>query len=204
MTRAVDLSHLVFVDLLQNLVDTTGTKVAKGNLMRIAMKAGQQVEPREYASFEELVEAMEGGGTPLSGIEGNATYLGDGLFGLEVCPFSKLSQDYQGYFNQEPTGFKELTGEFNAESAIAKEMKIGLGAGVGPFCIFHQPMRSQAGTSISVAGKGVEVIQLACKGGNGAKAFARHLIAEFGCNQERVEQIMDSYTCCYGIRIKGC
>lgn len=142
--------------------------------------------------------------TPLSAIERHATHFGDGLFGLELCPFGRIAQDYQGYYGEETAGFKELTGEFDVESSVAKEMKVGLGAGVGPFCIFHQPMRSQAGANITPAGKPVEVVQLPCKGGNGAKAFARQLIAEFGCNQERVEQITDSHTCCYEIRIKGC
>ncbi|WP_136798195.1 MULTISPECIES: hypothetical protein [Desulfosediminicola] len=203
MTRAVDLSHVVFIDLLQNLVDTSGIKVAKGNLMRIAMKAGQQVEPREYESFEKLVEAMENGDTPLSAIEGNATYLGDGLFGLKLCPFDKLAQDYKSYFDKEPAGLKDLTIEFNTENTMAKEMKIGLGAGAGPFCIFHQPMRSQAGTNIIVAGKSVEIIQLACRSSNGEKAFAQILISEYGCDKDKVLSVMDSYTCCYGIRIKG-
>lgn len=203
MTRAVDLSHLVFVDLLQNLVDTTGAKVAKGNLMRIAMKAGQHVEPREYASFAEFVEAMESGETPLSAIEGNATHLGAGLFGLEQCPFAQLAQNYRHYFGQDPSGFKGLTGEFNAENPMARAMKVGLGAGVGPFCIFHQPLRSQVGTAITIGGKPVEIIQLACRSSKDERAFARPLIAEFGCDGETVEKAMDSCTCCYGIRIKG-
>lgn len=203
MTRTVDLSHLVFVDLLQNLVDTTGTKVAKGNLMRIAMRAGKQVAQRDYASFEEFVDAMESGDTPLSFIEGNTTHLGNGVFGLGLCPFGSLAQNYRNYFDKDPASFCELTEEFNAENPMAKEMKIGLGAGVGPFCIFHQPMRSQAGTQITIGGKPVEIVQLACRSGNGEKAYSQTLIAEFGCDKELVEKAMDTYTCCYGVKLKA-
>ena len=44
-----------------------------------------------------------------------------------------------------------------------RKLKVNLGAGVGPFCIFHQPMRSQAGDNLTIGGQPIEVFQLACR-----------------------------------------
>ncbi len=202
MSKSVDLSHLVFVDLLRNLVDTTGVKVAKGNLMRIAMNTGDNVEAKDFPSFDAFVEALDKGETPLANLEGRAVHIGDGVFGLEHCPFGELAGSYKEFFSSEPTGFKEITEEFNAESRMAKELNVGQGAGVGPFCIFHQPMRSQAAAKITIAGEPIEIIQLACKSGKGDKAYAESLISGFGCEKSKVETVVDNHMCCYGIRMK--
>lgn len=202
MSNAVDISHLVFMDLLRNLVDTTGLKVAKGNLMRIAMNTGGNVEKVDFTSFNDFIEAINAGSTPLARLEGTANHVGGGIFGLKECPFGSLANRYRTFFSQDPAGFQKLTEEFNVESKMTKELKVGLGAGVGPFCIFHQPMRSKAGDSVTIQGKPVEILQLACKSGGGDKAYAESLIEEFGCDRGAVEKVMDNYMCCYGIRMK--
>lgn len=202
MTKSVDLSHLVFIDLLRNLVETTGVKVAKGNLMRIAMNTGDNVEAMDFPSFNAFVEALDKSETPLAKLEGRAVHLGDGILGLEHCPFGELAGDYKSFFSSEPSGFKEITDEFNTESRITNQLNVGNGAGVGPFCIFHQPMRSQAAEKITIAGEPIEIVQLACKSGKGEKAYAEALISDFGCDRAKVESVVEEHMCCYGIRMK--
>jgi hypothetical protein len=199
----MDISHLVFIDLVKNLVDTAGVKVAKGNLMRIAINTGKQVERVDFASFDDLATAASAGDTPLSHLEGKAEYFGDGLFGLAACPFGQLADNYRNFFSKDLEQFKDLTAEFNAESKVTRDLKVGLGAGVGPFCIFHQPMRSQAGSNITIDGRPVEILQLACRNDKGDKAFAESLIAEYGCDRGQVEEVMGENMCCYGIRVKA-
>lgn len=200
MTKHVDLSHIVFLDLLQHLVDTAGTKVAKGNLMRIAMNAGEHLEPVAYADFDSFLAAADTGNTPLALMEGKSTHLGNGVFGLPVCPFGQLTKNYKDFFSKDASDFEELTGEFNAESKVTREFKVGLGAGVGPFCIFHQPMRSHAQNKITIAGKPIKIFQLACRSSAGKVAYADVLIDEFGCNRKTVEKAMETYLCCYGVK----
>ncbi len=203
MTATIDLSHLIFIDLIRSITETSGPQVAKGNLMRIALNLGKGVEKQDFATFDDLIAAINEGSTSLAKLEGKATYLGDGLVGLPACPFGKLTETYKEYFATDLEGFEELVKEFNAPGRMAKQLKIGMGAGVGPFCIFHQPMRSQIASSLSVAGKPVEIFQLACCNSKGECAYADELIAEFGCSRVAVEQAMENNVCCYGIRSKA-
>lgn len=202
MSKTVDLSHLVFMDLLGNLVEIAGTKVAKGNLMRIAMNTGAHVEKVDYAAFDDFVDAVDAGETPLTQLEGNATHISGGIFGLKKCPFGALLQSYNAFFTEGPQHFEKLTQEFNSESKITQELRVGFGAGTGAFCIFHQPMRSKAGENVTIAGKPIEIYQLACKSADGKKAIATSLIDEFGADQQEVENVMNDYMCCYGVRMK--
>ncbi len=202
MAKLVDLSHIVFLDLLHNVVDTAGPKVAKGNLMRIALNASNHLEQTDYASFEEFIEACNSGNTPLARMEGAAVHLGGGVFGLKACPFGSLARNYKEFFEKDASGFEELTQEFNSGSKITREYRVGLGAGVGPFCIFHQPMRSQAQTKITIDGQPIEIFQLACKSSAGSEGYADALIEEFGCDKAVVEAAMKDYMCCYGVKMK--
>lgn len=202
MTKLVDLSHIVFLDLLHNVVDTAGPKVAKGNLMRIAMNAAHHLEQIDYPSFEAFIEASQNGDSPLARMEGAAVHLGEGVFGLKACPFGQLAGNYREFFEKDASGFEELTREFNSGSRITRECRVGLGAGVGPFCIFHQPMRSQAENKITIGGRPIEIYQLACKSGVGAVGYADALIEEFGSEKFVVEKAMKEYMCCYGVKIK--
>lgn len=202
MAQLVDLSHIVFLDLLHNVVDTAGLKVAKGNLMRIALNASNHLEQTDYSSLEEFIAACDSGDTPLAKMEGAAVHLGDGVFGLKACPFGQLSKNYKEFFDKEASGFTELTEEFNSGSKITRDHRVGLGAGVGPFCIFHQPMRSQAQTKITIGGKPIEIYQLACKSTDGSEGYADALIEEFGCDRAVVEAAMKDYMCCYGVKMK--
>ncbi len=202
MNNAVDLSHLVFIDLIRNVVQNAGAKVAKGNLMRIALNTGSQVEKKDFPTFADFVRALDADENPLTRLEGKAVHLGSGVFGLRNCPFGQLAATYQNFFSTGLHGFEQLTDEYNAPSKIAGEHKVGLGAGVGPFCIFHQPLRSQAAGNLTIAGQPIEIFQLACRRTDDKIGYADALIAEFGCSRESIEKIMEEYMCCYGIRMK--
>ena len=202
MNTAIDISHLVFIDLIRNLVQTAGVKVAKGNLMRIALNTGNKAEKKDFPTFADFVRALNADENPLSRLEGKAIHLGGGIFGLRQCPFGQLASTYQDFFATELGGFEQLTDEYNAPSKISGEHKVGLGAGVGPFCIFHQPLRSQAGGNLTIAGQPIEIFQLACRRADGKIGYADALVCEFGCARAAVEKIMEEYMCCYGIRMK--
>ncbi len=202
MTKLVDLSHIIFLDLLHNVVETAGPKVAKGNLMRIALNASNHLEQVDYSSFEEFIAASDSGNTPLAKMEGAAAHLGDGVFGLKSCPFGQLAKNYKDFFEKDASGFVELTQEFNSGTKITRDYRVGLGAGVGPFCIFHQPMRSQTKNKITIGGKPIEIFQLACKSSTGATGYSDELIEEFGCDRAVVEAAMKDYMCCYGVKIQ--
>ncbi len=203
MVAAIDISHLVFIDLIRNIIENTGTKVAKGNLMRIALNTGSQLKGKDFPTFADFVQAIEADENPLSRLDGRAVHLGDGLFGLRKCPFCLLATNYNDYYSIGLDGFEQLTDEFNAVSKIAAEHKVGLGAGVGPFCIFHQPMRSRAGGNLTIGGQPIEIFQLACRSASGKMGYADTLISEFGCAKAEVEKAMKEYMCCYGIRMKN-
>ncbi len=201
MTESTDISHLVFIDLIRNIVETSGPQAAKGSLMRIALNAGKQFPKIDFASLDDFFTALAADQTPLSKLEGRAHYLGNSLIGLKSCPFGTLTRNYRDVFAADLHSFKNLTDEFNTDSKRARELQIGLGSGVSPFCIFHQPMRNQVGAGITVSGRSLQIFQLACRNSKGEKAYADTLIEEFGCSRQDVEEAMEQYVCCYGAKV---
>jgi hypothetical protein len=197
-----DLSHVVFMDLIRTLIKTTGVEPAKGNLIRIAINAGEQMQEMSYNSFDEFVASFDKLANPVSRIEGQAVHVGNGIFGLKQCPFSPLVKTYIGFYGESPKNFVALTDEFNKQSRINKEYNIGAGAAVGPFCVFHQPIRSAIAGRIKIGSKQLEIMQLGCKSGNGTKAFSDAMIASFGTTREVVDKVLDDYVCCYGVHEK--
>jgi len=197
-----DLSHIVFMDLIRTLIKTIGVEPAKGHLIRIAINAGEQMQEVTYNSLDEFASSFENLSNPISKIEGQAVHVGNGIFGLKQCPFSPLVKTYAGFYGESPKNFIALTDEFNKESRINKEYHVGTGAAVGPFCVFHQPIRSAIAGRIKIGSKQLEVVQLGCKSGSGAKAFSDAMIALFGTTKDVVDKVLDSYVCCYGVREK--
>lgn len=195
-----DLSHVVFMDLIRALIKTIGVEPAKGNLIRIAINAGEQIKEVTFNSFDEFVASFETLENPVSRIEGQAVHVGNGIFGLKQCPFSPLVKTYAGFYGESPKNFNTLTDEFNKDSRINRQYKVGTGAAVGPFCVFHQPIRSAIAARIKIGQNNLEIIQLGCKSGSGAKAFSDEMIAEFGTTRAAVDKVLDSYVCCYGVR----
>lgn len=199
--KIVDISHVVFMELIRAVISTVGVAAAKGSLMRIALQTGEQSESKDFASFDEFVEAIDTLDNPISRLEGKASYLGSGLFGLPKCPFADLLGNYSAFYGEKPKGFENLTEEFNSKSRVTDQYKVGSGAAVGPFCVFHQPMRSKAGAQITIGGNKIDIYQLGCRTGDGKKALAENIINDFGCSQEEVDKILDDNMCCYGIKI---
>ncbi len=199
--KVVDISHVVFMELIRTIISTIGVPAAKGSLMRIAINAGEQSEEVEFASFDDFVAAIETLENPIACMEGKAESLGDGLFGLPKCPFASLLSNYTDFYGKAPQGFEAIADEFNKGNPMNKKLRIGSGAGVGPFCVFHQPMRSQAGANIKIGGKKINIFQLGCRTGSGKKAFANEFIEEYGCQYEIVDKALDTYMCCYGVKV---
>lgn len=200
-TAAIDISHLTFLDLIRAVIAQSGPSPAKGTLIRMAFRVAEQIPPAEYGSFEEFVTAAEAGETPIARIEGPASHLGNGVFGLPRCPFTDLISNYKSVFETLPGGYEELMQAYNKTSAITDQYRVGEGAGVSPFCLMHQPMRSALGERILIGGKAVKVYQLGCKSGAGVKAVANKWADETGHGAGVVDGALDGHMCCYSVEI---
>ena len=201
--KAIDLSHLVFMELIRTIISTVGVSAAKGSLMRIAIQAGEQSMACDFPDFQSFYESMDSFDNPISRLEGRAQYLGNGLFGLPECPFSSLLGHYSDFYGSSPQGFESLADEFNKKSKVSDKYRVGTGAAVGPFCVFHQPMRSQVGAQITIGGKKIEIFQLGCRSSGGKKGCSQEFINEFGCSLEDVEKVLDTNMCCYGVKVRS-
>lgn len=200
--KIIDISHVVFMELIRTVISNVGVAAAKGSLVRIAIQAADQVETVDFPSYKDFVSAIENLENPISCLEGKAEYLQNGLFGLPQCPFADLLGNYSSFYGECPKGFEKLSDEFNKQSNITKKLHVGSGAAVGPFCVFHQPMRSQAAAKITIGGQKIDIYQLGCKTSAGKKALADNLIEEFGNNsRDEVDKVLDKYMCCYGVKI---
>ncbi len=202
VTQALDISHLTFLDLIRAVIAQSGAVPAKGTLIRMALKVADQFTPVDFATVDDFVAAIEGNENPISTIEGHAVHLGGGVFGLPKCPFRELVADYKSVFGNLPEGYAELMEVYNKGSQITDQLKIGEGAGVSPFCLMHQPMRSALGGKITIGGKPITVYQLGCKSGGGEKAIAEKWVAEAGADWALVEQALDANMCCYAVKMQ--
>lgn len=201
-TGALDISHLTFLDLIRAVIAQSGPSPAKGTLIRMAFRVAEHIPPADYASMEEFIAAAEAGETPIARIEGPAKHLGSGVFGLPRCPFTDLITNYKTVFETLPGGYEELMEAYNKSSPITDQYRVGEGAGVSPFCLMHQPMRSALGDRITIGGKSVKVFQLGCKSGAGVKAVANKWAEETGHGAARVDGALDGHMCCYSVEIQ--
>jgi len=199
--KILDIAHISFLDMIQALIAQAGPAAAKGTLMRTAINAGSKMEPVNFATFDDFVSAIDGVETPIAEIEGRAVHLGNGVFGLPRCPFATSIGNYKEVFGGMPDSYSALTKEFNKPGNVARDLRVGHGAGVSPFCSVHQPMRSAIGERITIGGKPIRVRQLGCKSGSGEKGFAEALIEEAGVDRETVDKALDSHMCCYQIEV---
>jgi len=198
----LDIAHISFLDMIKVLIRTNGPASAKGTLMRNAMNAAGKVPEVDYDTLEDFVKAVDDTTNPITILEGKATHMGEGLFGLQNCPFAASIQNYTNVFETLPEGYDDFTAEFNKPSRVTTELRVGEGAGVSPFCSVHQPMRSAVGDRITIGGKKIAVYQLGCKSGGGRKGLADKWIAETGIPREKVEQILDDHMCCYFVKVQ--
>jgi hypothetical protein len=201
--KFVDISHIALLELFETFTEQISPGMLNGTLIRTSIAAGEKFEVVDYGTLEEFVKASDEGETPLSMIEGRAIHYGNGLFGLPTCPFGRSISNYT-QLNKEglPKVFDEVTQRYNADRSISKEMHIGMGSGVSPFCAVHQPMRSTVARRVRVDGKPLLVFQLGCKSGDGVKALAPvEWMQELGFSEDEVNKILDENYCCYAVTI---
>jgi hypothetical protein len=197
----VDIAHVSFLEMIRALGDQVGPTSTKGMLVRNAVRSGTQMPHLDFPAFDDFVRAIDAGENPITHIEGKAQYVGDGVFGLPLCPFANSIASFKKVFGTLPDNYAEVTAEFNKAGPVTGALCVGHGAGASPFCSVHQPMRSAVGQRITIGGAPVAVYQLGCKAASGAKAFADPLIAEFGCPKELVDKVLDTNMCCYGVKV---
>lgn len=196
----VDISQIAFLDMLREMIAMAGPAATKGTLIRLATKAGKQLKPVAYASWQEFLAAVEAADNPIAQTEGVATHYGDGLFGLKACPFGAAIATYKGTFGALPESYASVTAEFNKPGPGTDPIRVGNGAGVSPFCSVHQPLRAAAAQQITVAGKPLSARQLGCKSAAGGVGLAKRWIEESGCTEDAVRKVLENNMCCYVVR----
>jgi len=136
---------------------------------------------------------------PISRVEGKAVHLGDGLFGLPKCPFARSIANCKQLRGNLPESYAKVTEDYNKPHWVTKELHVGQGAGVSPFCAIHQPLRSALAKRIKIGDTQLSVYQLGCKSGGGKKALAKTIIEKSAFNEEIVAKVLDEHMCCYAV-----
>lgn len=199
--KILDIAHVSFLDMIKIMITMSGAASAKGSLIRNAIKTADRIAEVDYPSFDDYIAAIENATNPITMIEGKATHEGNYVFGLKNCPFGPSIKNYMQVFEKLPDGFADFTAEFNKQSNVTDQYRVGEGAGVSPFCSVHQPMRSAFAEKIKIGGKKIRIFQLGCKSGSGKKGFADKWIKESGVAHDIVDKILDSHMCCYSLKI---
>ncbi len=199
--KILDIAHISFLDMIKVMITMSGAASAKGSLIRNAIKTADKIAEVDYPGFDDYVAAIESAANPITMIEGKATHEGNHVFGLKYCPFGPSIKNYMQVFEKLPDGFADFTAEFNKQSNVTDQYRVGEGAGVSPFCSVHQPMRSAFAEKIKIGGKKIKIYQLGCKSGAGKKGFAEKWIKESGVARDIVDKILDNHMCCYSLHI---
>jgi hypothetical protein len=197
--RFLDIAHLMFLEMLESYLEQAGPNEVSRFLVKTAAQTAEQFPRVDFASLQELVDSIEDLRNPVARIEGRAEYLGDGLFGLGRCPFADASRTHKTQYQQLGPRLAVVQEVFNRPSEATARLAVGHGSAVCPFCCAHQSMRSAVAGRISVAGKPVKLLQLACKGSDGARAFADLFIEQSGHTRAQVDAVLDRYVCCYAL-----
>jgi hypothetical protein len=199
--KILDIAHISFLDMIKIMITMSGAASAKGALIRNAIKTADRIAQVDYPTFDDYLAAIENASNPITMIEGKATHAGDYVFGLQNCPFGPSIKNYTQVFEKLPEGFADFTAEFNKQSNITDQYRVGEGAGVSPFCSVHQPMRSAFAEKIMIGGKKIKIYQLGCKSGSGKKGFAEKWMAESNVSRDVVDKILDNHMCCYYLKV---
>jgi predicted metal-binding transcription factor (methanogenesis marker protein 9) len=197
--KFVDIAHLFFLEAIVDAEQSRGAAVAKGELIRRAKSVAARMPGQDFASTEELINALDGGLTVLTKLEGQAKHQGNNIFTLKSCPFGRSIKTYMNEMGSLPKEYKEITEEFNKSNPVNDELKIGNGSAVSPFCCIHQPLRSIVAGKLTVKGQPTNAYMLGCKSGSGTKAFADKNLQESGVDKAVVDKLLDDNMCCYWI-----
>jgi hypothetical protein len=199
--KILDIAHISFLDMIKIMITLSGAASAKGTLVRNAIKTAERIDEVDYPTFDDYLNAIESATNPITMIEGRATHEGNYVFGLQNCPFGPSISSYMQVFEKLPDGYADFTAEFNKQSNVTDQYRVGEGAGVSPFCSVHQPMRSAFAEKIKIGGKKIRIYQLGCKSGSGKKGFAEKWIKETGIARDLIDRILDNHMCCYSLQI---
>jgi hypothetical protein len=199
--RFLDIAHLVFLEMLESYLEHAGPNEVNRFLVKTAIKTAETFPPVDFKSMEDLVEGIEELRNPIARIEGRAEYLGDGLFGLPRCPFADTYRTYKAQYRELSPKLTAIQDVFNRPGEVTSKLAVGHGAGVCPFCCAHQPMRAALAARISVGGKPIRLVQLACKGADGKRAFAEEFITKLERTHEQIDHVLDTFVCCYAITV---
>lgn len=199
--KILDIAHISFLDMIKVMITLSGAASAKGTLIRNALNTAERINEIDYPTFDDYLAAIEAATNPITMIEGKATHIGNFVFGLQYCPFGPSIKNYTQVFEKLPDGYADFTAEFNKQSNITDQFRVGEGAGVSPFCSVHQPMRSAFAGKIKIGGKKIQIFQLGCKSGSGKKGFADKWLQASGVQKEIVDKILDNHMCCYSLKI---
>jgi len=197
--RFLDIAHLVLLEMLESYLEQAGPNEVTRFVIKTATRTGERFPRVDFASMEDLVAAIDDLDSPIARIEGRAEYLGGGLFGLSRCPFSEAYRTHREQYERLGPRLNAVTEVFNRPSDATAKLAVGHGSAVCAFCCAHQPMRAAVAARITVGGKPIRLRQLACKGVDGARAYADELIAASGRTRAQVDRVLDDHVCCYAI-----
>jgi hypothetical protein len=197
--RFVDIAHLIFLEMIEQRLRETSPGEVSRFLVRAATATAASFPRVDFTSFDDFVAAIEDLRNPIARVEGRAEHLGGGLFGLGRCPFAETHRSRRHQPGALSGDLAAVQHEFNQPSADNAELAVGHGSAVCPFCCAHQPLRAALGARITIAGRPIRVVQLACKGADGSRAFADDFIATTGHTHAEVDGVLDQYVCCYAV-----
>jgi hypothetical protein len=113
----------------------------------------------------------------LEELQGPAEEVGEGVFKQNRCPFADAIEKYKGYGKSLPKSVEELADFANSHG----------GAWVSAFCGVHQTIR---------LGKDPNIIQVACKAGDGSVFYAENEYV----TADEADEILKDAVCIYAVK----
>jgi hypothetical protein len=197
--RFVDIAHLIFLQMVESRLGETNAEDVTKFLFKAATATAETFPHVEFATFDEFVDAIEDLRSPIARIEGRAEHLGGGLFGLGRCPFADTYRSNKSQRGELSPALTAMRREFNKPNADTAKLSVGHGSAVCAFCCAHQPLRAALAARISIGGKPMRLVQLACKGADGTRAFADDFIKAAGRTHAEIDGVLDHFVCCYAV-----
>ena len=201
-TTIQDITHLALNAALIDAITGMGGIATKGSLMRQAIKIAERIPEVNYTDFGACEAAFNSQNHPISKFEGVPIRDGS-IFILPQCMFAQTINTYLEFNEKLPDEFTKVVKEYNKPNRLTKELMIGQGTGVSPFCVLHQTLRSASGKKVRIDNDQVQVIQLGCKSVDGEKSISDELCWSAGVNRETVDKHLDNGMCVYMIKNMG-